>query len=523
MEDTTLKTQFSNAKQRLIWRSIEVRQLGVGLVVLTLFLIILSGVQFSTPNLVGTDGYYHIKFAKLMSIQGLKPEFPWLPLTILSPSEFYDHHFLFHTALMPFTGGDLILGAKIASVIFAGLAFLSIWWLLHDQKIPYAALWSLGLLAVSEAFLYRMSMPRVQSLSLMFLALGLNFLLAKRYKLLVPLSFFYVWLYDGFALILMMSGLYVLTVWIVDRKIDFKPIIYASVGVFLGLLINPYFPHNIIFSIRHLLPKLFGPSDVRVGNEWYPYTTGQLLSNSPLALLAFLSGTIAIGIRGKRMDIRTGLSLLLAITFALMLFQSRRFIEYFPAFALIFTAFAWSSFFKTNYRAQEREIINSKNSKISQIFERRMPISLLLLILILGGFFSIKGVRESLADTKPKSRYSQASSWLAENTPRGTRVFQTDWDDFPRLFFHNTRNTYLVGLDPTYMQIKDGDLFNLWVDITKGKQEHPSGKITEFFAAEFIFSDLVHDEFINQASADPRIYEVYRDEEAVIYQIAPKD
>ena len=51
--------------------------------------------------------------------------------------------------------------------------------------------------------------------------------------------------------------------------------------------------------------------------------------------------------------------------------------------------------------------------------------------------------------------------------PAGSRIFQADWDDFPPLFFHNTHNTYTIGLDPTYIQLQDPDLYDLWVDLTE--------------------------------------------------------
>src|SRR5512139_2290806 len=114
------------------------------------FAFFLALVQFSTPDLPDNDGFYHIKLAYLMRIESLKPDFPYLPLSILNSREYYDHHFLFHVALMPFTFGDLRLGAKWAAVIFASLAFLSTYWLLHKQRIPYAALWALCLLVVSQ-------------------------------------------------------------------------------------------------------------------------------------------------------------------------------------------------------------------------------------------------------------------------------------------------------------------------------------------------------------------------------------
>ena len=159
----------------------------VGVILFGVFLFSLYLIQFSTPDLAGNDGYYHIRFAYLMRTEGLIPDFPWLPLTILNSGEFYDHHFLYHVALIPFTFGDLILGAKWASIFFASIAFLSVWWLLQGQRVPYAALWALGLLVISEAFLYRMNMPRAQSLSLAILVLGLNFLLHKKYKFFVAI------------------------------------------------------------------------------------------------------------------------------------------------------------------------------------------------------------------------------------------------------------------------------------------------------------------------------------------------
>ena len=100
------------------WRTILIC-LGVFLT----FFVGLALIQFSTPDLPDNDGFYHIKLAEIMRTEGLRPAFPWLPLTILNAREYYDHHFLFHVALIPFTFGDLRLGAKWAAVTFASLAF----------------------------------------------------------------------------------------------------------------------------------------------------------------------------------------------------------------------------------------------------------------------------------------------------------------------------------------------------------------------------------------------------------------
>src|SRR5918998_2117149 len=70
-----------------------------------------SAVQAATPNIVGIDGYYHVKVAALMWQQGWRLffplDFPWLQLTILGPGHYSDHHFLFHVLQAPFTAGEL--------------------------------------------------------------------------------------------------------------------------------------------------------------------------------------------------------------------------------------------------------------------------------------------------------------------------------------------------------------------------------------------------------------------------------
>ena len=52
------------------------------------------------------DGYYHIKWSSLLwqNFSQFKwlPTFEWLPLTVLNPKDYADHHFLFHLLQIPF-------------------------------------------------------------------------------------------------------------------------------------------------------------------------------------------------------------------------------------------------------------------------------------------------------------------------------------------------------------------------------------------------------------------------------------
>jgi hypothetical protein len=362
-----------------------------------------------------------------------------------------------------------------------------------------------------------MSITRAQSLSLAFLALGLSFILHKNYRWLLALSFLYVWLYDAFPLILFIAGAYTLAVLLLERRLELRPVLYAGLGVGLGVLITPYFPDNLIFLIRHLLPKLTEATSVSVGSEWYPYDTTQLLSNSPLALVAFVAGILALGLQDRRMDVRTATSFFITVLFGLMLFQSRRFIEYFPAFALIFTAFAWTPLIEA-WQSRTAEAIAAGHAHKYRL-PGWLPAVALLLLLIPGVWIGLRDAQKSIRTAKPYNLYANASAWLQENTPPGERVFQTDWDDFPRLFYYNTHNTYLIGLDPTYMQLYDPELYARWVDITRGRVSNPSGEISERFAARYILTDLQHKDFIDEAEDDPGLKQVYRDGQAIIYRV----
>lgn len=483
--------------------SIRWQTLAQAAALFVLFLALFAIVQFATPGIADNDGYYHIKMAQLIREQGLKPSFVWLPLTILNRDAFYDHHLLYHLYLTLFTGGDLTLGAKLAAVAMPALAFAAIWWLLRGQGVPWASLWSIGLFAVSQAFLYRMSMPRAQSASLLVLALGLHWLLQRRYRLLLPLGFAYVWLYDAFPLLPAMAGVYVIAAFLTERRFEWRALIYPAVGIGLGLVINPYFPANIAFIANHLMPKI-GESAVSVGNEWYPYETWTLVENSGFSLAAFLLGALALGWRGKRIDRSTLTTFLLAVAFGYLLFKARRFVEYYPAFALIFAALSAGPLLA-------RETVAAR-------FRRLIPVGLIA-ALIVPLVVTLGDARTAMARSKPADLYAAASTWLKQNTPPGSMVFQTDWDDFTRLFFYDTSNLYTLGLDPTYMELYDADLYNTWVQITQGKIDQPGAIIATRFGGEYVMTDLDHGNFLRKAKDDPGLKEVYRDQYAAIFQV----
>jgi len=328
MTSPALDTETVDNRLPGIMERAHVRSILTALVLAALFILLLTLVQFGTPGLAGNDGYYHVKMGLLLRQQGIKPDFPWLPLSILNADTYYDHHLLYHVFLALFASTDpavdgglaLTQSGKVASILMPTFTFLAIWWLLRGQQVRWAAAWALGLFAVSEAFLYRMSMPRAQAASLLILVLAFHWLLRGHHRRLIPLGFAYVWLYNAFPLILVLALVYVVATWMMERKVVWQALAYPTAGIALGLLVNPYFPENISFILSHLLPKI-GESAVRVGNEWYPYETWTLVENSGFGLALLVLGLFALGWRDTRMDLATLISFSLVVLTRVMLFK----------------------------------------------------------------------------------------------------------------------------------------------------------------------------------------------------------
>ncbi len=472
--------------------------------------------QFATPHIIGHDGYYHIKIADVMrraGLAGLRLDFIWLPLTILAPNAFADHHYLYHILLIPFTFIDLTLGAKLASIVFPALTFLTIAWSLRRQHVFGAFAWTLALFLLSDPFLFRLAMPRAQALSLLVLIVGIQWMLDGKERRLALLAFVYVWLYNAFLLLPLCAVLYAVAVFVAERRLAWRVVLYVGIGTTLGFVLHPYTPNNILFTFQHLYPKFLQQlgyaegfnTTASVGSEWSPYQTWTLVKNSGPALALFALGALGLGMRAKRMNTAELTWFLCALVFGVLLAQARRFIEYYPAFALMFCAVIWSDTLRAAWQNHSRQT-------------RLIAVGALAAIVIVAAQFTFRSATKTIA-AQPAPIFRGASQWLIANTPQGARLFQTDWDDFPQLYFFNSHNTYTLGLDPTYSELYDRELYATWVKLTRGNLKQPAETIRKKFGADYIISDLKHDAFINDARRDPNMQVVYSDNHAIVFRI----
>jgi hypothetical protein len=507
--DTTPVEQASAHPSVVPPRRRAVLQIAIGF---ALIFCVMAWIEFGGPAILDNDGYYHIRWAKMLreSFPHL-PAFKALPLTILDEQHYADHHYLFHLLLIPFTFGDLRFGAKLAAVVFSTLGILSLFALLVAYRVRYRWLWLGPLIASSEPFLYRMSMTRAPALSLALLGVGGYLILKRKPVLLALLSVVFAWSYSLFPLMMALAVAHAIAIYLSERRFEFRSILASGIGIIAGLLINPYFPKNLTLFREHLLMKTAGTYSVDVGVEWYPYETWVIVGSSALAFIIYFAGLLAFDYRSRVRDVKPLFFLLVSTMFLLMAFKSRRFIEYWPPFGVAFAAFTISPKLETvsfdwMARTRDRAIAALAASAVT-------------VAAVVGMGLVILQARADVRSEADPFAYRGASEWLAANTPAGSIVFNTDWDDFPMLFYYNPNNAYIVGLDPTYLYDRDRELWKLYADITLGNESNPAPLIRDRFRAQYVFTDNEHSDFLQITEDSGDFEKVYEDKFTTVLRV----
>lgn len=458
--------------------------------------------QFSSAHLASIDGYFHIRYSALIRDGGWRnfpPEYPWLPLTILSADRYFDHHFLFHWWLALFAGMDLVIGAKIAAAIGAAVAFLTLYALLLRFGVWQAHWWIVAGLSVAPGFQYRLEMPRVQSWSVACLLIALPLFIRERTGMLFVLAWAFTWLYNAFPFLLAIGACVAAARWWEDRTIVWRPLAGAVGGVVAGLIINPYFPHNIRFIVHHYGAKLTHHAGQPVGSEWYPPLLADWLGWGGLLALFIAAATMLYRVRHE-LTVEKLSATLAALMFLACYWRSTRFVEYFIPFATCALALIGQAAVRDAWPGLRPEWRRAGRA------------------LLIAGFLVTTAIAALQMRQRPNANsYAGAARWLRQHTAPGSLIFLADWDDFPLLYFHNTANTYSLGLDPTYLSERDPALFETWRAAAAGKLPNPAATIATRFGAVAAFSDTHQDAFIAAMDADPQAVRGFADEHGIVY------
>jgi hypothetical protein len=298
------------------------------------------------------------------------------------------------------------------------------------------------------------------------------------------------------------------------------------------MVLNPYFPHNLQLLVEHMQIKLtMSDFDTKVGSEWYPYDSWEFLGNSAVACIAMLAGYISFELSERKRAHCTIFFLLFSTALMIMTARWKRIAEYWPPFAVLFAAFSlqpWLQGLHPYPRRLPPDVLEElqpffdreeKTERASLELLRHGAAAVVALVLCVFLYFNLTATEKEIAQSEPHDHYRAGAQWLRDNVPAGQIIFNTDWDDFPRLFYYAPSHHYVSGLDPNYLFDKDPDLSRLYDRITLGQEQDPGPLIRDRFGARYVFSDNLHHDFFDQARSSGWFDIVYEDTECTIMYI----
>ncbi|MCI0533297.1 hypothetical protein L0Y49_03715, partial [bacterium] len=442
--------------------------------VFALFFCLFSLLFFSSPSFLSADDqYYHAAHA-LAYRAGETLKFPALS-TMRDGSDLY---FLYHILLAPFTAafdGDnretLIAGSKIfhsiaGASVFALFFFILLRLLPAETKNPrmYAFLGTIFLFGCSMIFTFRLFLARPHTISIIFLLLGVYFLLRRKNLPLFVLSALFPLFYSVSFVILALPALFMLAECACFKRLpraraNWMPLIAVAGGLSLGVLAHPDSLHYLYNGYTiHLLTLWNSASGAVV--EATELAASGITPRDILWFAPFILTLGSMALRIKKMGIPSVpfetwfLGALSIAFFTLYLFVERA-AEYFIPFV---TLFIFSSF-----------------SSIPEIpFLQKKIISRTAVFLIV--IFAVSNAASILVRFKkepPPDRYRNAALFLQQNSEENAIVFNTAFGQYAPLVFWNNENRYAIGMSGTFAHAKSRENYYRWLHIERGEQVCP--------------------------------------------------
>lgn len=489
------------------------------LLLLCAFLQKFTGTGFGDP-----DGWYHLGIAKLYHSGQVTTQLPWLDATILK-NTFFDQQFLYHKLLALHSTH---VWAQIVTVLVGLGIFTTAGVILRERTVLKPYWWSLTIFLASSGFLFRVNLVKGSMLGVLFFCITILTLLKNKFWLLAPVLALWVLAHGSFVLTIPLVVSYFIIVKTGKRNIGYI-ILYTALGMVCGYLLHPQHAALIPYLKTQLMVPLSGKHSASVGSEWYAYGFSSLIKYSSPLLCAWIS-TIVIQCAEKLANkisfskfrsANTWLGVLSVGWFFLFL-SSKRFIEYWVPTASIAVIIACAPY-----------VARIHVSSFIKLLKTTWQVALgTLLLIVCAGTMAWYNTKLAIVDLKHNAgveSYTGASNWLRENTEQDAIIFNTRWDHFPQLFYLNTHNRYIVGLDPLFMYTYNSTLYRKWHVVTDEQPEQWSNAIlasiirndfnSPYILIENYRSPKLLDYIYTNAVADKKFSLVYHDIYISIFQV----
>lgn len=489
----------------------------INILIIALGIGLIAWLQLSNPDkFPDPDGFYHAGASQLLTQSALTDTFPWMQYTTWEDG-YADQHYLYHWLLVPFNTIEKLQWSVIA---FSAIFLIMFYYALIIMRIKHAWMWIPVMLIGSVDFLFRINLVKANTLSLSLLLLIViltyqwHVALQQTRRnlwlgLLIIISALFVWTYGGFLFVPCLILAYCIAASIEKRKIIVAPFIATLMGIIIGIAVHPHADHVPKLLFDQLFRTGLGAgSKVPAGSEWLPFETLWFFKSNAIILFFWTLGIAAeLGSLTARKK-PSWLSLWMHVTaigLLVLTLWHRRFIEYFVPFAVIASAVSMAP----HYAKLNLEKFIAAWQSFWQI---RLVVLCVGVAMVIAAGYNIKLNNVYMNNAASGYAFRNAAQWMELHSEPGDVVVNTQWDQFPGLFYWNRSNYYVVGLDPTFMFIDNPDLYWKWRKITDDdseKWESPEKIhriLRDDFHAKFLFIDSdrnekIYDYLVNSPAA----------------------
>lgn len=456
------------------------------LVFIIVFIVFYFYQDFHSPYFIGEDSFYHVAMAKYMMQNGLIiHQFPFLNLTILR-DKFVDWHFFFHVLLIPFIKifGE-INGPKILGMSLLAGTFGVIYLILKEKKLKFASLYAIALFFLMPGNFYtRSSFIRGEVLSLFLIILSLYWFIRNRPFVLAITMFFFVWSYYLASYFIFAPIIAYMLVQVFRQEIiNYKLLLWAGIGFFAGMILNPYFPDNfttfkVFFIVSSQNDKPY------IGSEIYPPGAWDWFYGSMMTVLLFFGGITISLLKNIKQDAKKLAILIFAFIILILQWKSKRFVEYWPILSGTTGLLLGGSYL-------ESILLNIK--KNWHHLESWVVVILLSIFIYEGIFHGIweywQYKKSFQGSTQYTEKLKEISLYLKDHSDTGDIIFAR-WDIFPQLFYFNDKNYYVDGNNPGWIEQYNKELYKKYIDLTlNGNSQIDPKVIKDNFGAKWVVAE----------------------------------
>jgi hypothetical protein len=427
-------------------------------VIFALAVAFFSALILPASGMIGVDGYFHFKIARLIWQDGPWVDISWLPYTVLGKHG-PDHAWLWHVLMAPFALiKDQTTAIKWATIINGALVPATLTVVGRLLRIPYAPVFAL--LAICAGYLMpgRILMLRTQNIAIIYMALAFLAFSRRWFILLGVVTFLFVESYNAAVILGLFLVLFCAIGWIRERQSIKLPLLSMAIGGILGLLLSPWFPANVEFLFFHILFKVGRDIPDLVGTEWMPITWKAMLIGSWQTHLLLGTGLLFVTLAWKRggdqfkLGTDTIVAVFLCAVFLVMYHSAWRFAEYYIPFGCLTSGLLL------------RDSIHLFDNKKS-LYLATM-IGLVGLLIFVGQ--AVPGRVAKIGRT-PADSFGKIARYLNDHAQVNDMVFNSHYPNFVLLCSQTNKVNYVAGLDGHFLYFGSPKKFKVWYDIKRMK------------------------------------------------------